>query len=531
MTAPAPTLLIHNAVVHTGTRAVDEPAPSCVAIADGRIAFVGSDDQGSSYDADEVVDARGALVAPAFVDAHVHSVMSGYLSTQLDLSTVSSLRETLDLVAAAARGREHPDDIIVGQGWDDSAWAERRPPTATELDEVAPGARVFLTRLDGHSAVLSPALMLAIDGLDEQPGYTLHGHMTLDAMAHSVAALGELIGPRTRLAAARAAMRGYAGQGIAAFHEAAAPHLGPAYEIDLVRQAASEAGLLATVYWGVHLGLDEARALGVHGLAGDLNADGSIGSRTAALHSPYEDRPGHTGHTYLSAEEMAEHVVLCTREGIQGGFHCIGESGIAELVEGFRLAEKQVGRESLRAAGHRLEHVEMPSQEAIAMMAELALHASMQPLFDELWGGPDQMYAERLGERWQGMNPVGAMHRAGVNVALGSDTPVSRPMPWDAIRAACRHHEAQQRVDRATAFRMHTVGGWRAALDPDVGAGVGTLVPGAPAHVALWHTELDGTLPPLDAQPVLDRLVVHGRTVHTSADDHQDRQHHDREAR
>ncbi|HET9501867.1 MAG TPA: amidohydrolase family protein [Marmoricola sp.] len=509
------TLLIRDAVVHTGTADVHDEAPSCVVVQDDRIVHVG-DDAAAAYPGAEVLHAQGALVAPAFVDAHVHTVMSGYLRTQLDLSTVSSLGETLELVARAARELDDPDEVIVGQGWDDSAWKERRPPTATELDDVAPGARIFLTRLDGHSAVLSPALMLAIDGLPEHLGYGHHGHMTLDAMAHAVAAMGELIGPRRRLAAARAAMVGFASQGIAAFHEAAAPHLGPAYEVELVRQAAAEAGLLPTVYWGVHLAVEEARALGARGLAGDLNADGSIGSRTAALHTPYEDRPGHTGHVYLTPEEMAAHVVLCTREGLQAGFHCIGESGVEALTEGFRLAEKELGRDAIRAAGHRLEHVEMATSETLAMMADLGLHASMQPLFDELWGGPEQMYAERLGERWRGMNSIGAMHRAGINVALGSDTPVTRPMPWDAIRAACRHHEVDQRVDRATAFRMHTVGGWRATADPDLHPDTGTLVPGAPAHLAVWRTELDGSLPALDASPVIERLVVAGRTVHRS---------------
>jgi predicted amidohydrolase YtcJ len=516
----ARTIVIRNAVVHTGTRGLHEPAPTAVVVHDGRIAHVGGDTGLADWASDpgvEHLDAQGGLVAPAFVDAHVHTVLSGYLRTQLDLSTVFSLAETLELVARAAADREDPDEVILGQGWDDSAWVERRPPTATELDGVAPGAKVFLTRLDGHSAVLSPALMLAIDGLAGHQGYGHHGHMTLDAMAHAVAALGELIGPRHRLAAARAAMQGYACQGIAAFHEAAAPHIGPAYEIELVRQAAAEAGLLPTVYWGVHLAVADARALGVRGLAGDLNADGSIGSRTAAMHTAYDDRPGHTGHAYLSPEQMAEHVVLCTREGLQAGFHCIGESGIEALTEAFRLAEKELGAAAIRRAGHRLEHVEMPSGETLAMMAELGLHASMQPLFDALWGGPDQMYAERLGDRWRGMNPIGAMHRAGINVALGSDTPVTRPMPWEAIRAACTHHEEDQRVDRATAFRMHTVGGWRASGDPDVGPDAGTLAVGAPAHLAVWRTELDGTLPPLDATPAIERLVVDGRTVQSAS--------------
>jgi predicted amidohydrolase YtcJ len=503
------TMLLHNAVIHTGTGATGLTA---LALTDGRVTWLGDEAGAAARDEGERIDGAGALIAPAFVDAHVHTVQTGFLETQVDLGGITSLRETLDLVADAAK-RADDDDIVVGTGWDDSLWPERRAPTATELDEVAPGARVILTRLDGHSAVLSPTLIHAIEGLGALRGYDEHGHMTLDAMAHTSAALAELIGPHRRLDAARAAMQVYARNGIAAFHENAAAHIGPAYEIALVRQAAEEAGLLATAYWGEHLAIDMARVLGVAGLAGDLNADGSIGSRTAALHTAYDDRPGHAGHAYLTAEEIAAHVVACTRAGIQAGFHCIGESGLLAVTEGYRKAEEELGTEAIRAAGHRLEHVEMPGAETIAMMADLGLSASMQPLFDELWGGPDQMYAERLGERWRGMNPIGAIDRAGINIALGSDTPVTRPHPWAAIWAAVRHHEPEQRVDRESAFRMHTVGGWRAVNDPGIDPATGTLAPGAPAHLAVWDTELDGTLPPVGSSPTLRRLVVSGRTV------------------
>ena len=332
--------------------------------------------------------------------------------------------------------------------------------------------------------------------------------MTLDAMQHTVAAVAGLIGPEQRLDAARAAVDDLARHGVAAFHEAAAPHIGPAYEIALVRQAAAERGLLPTFYWGEPGAFETAAELGALGVAGDLNADGSIGSRTAAMRTAYADRPGHTGHAYLDAHQIADHLVACTERGVQGGFHCIGEAGLDEVTEGFRRAEKRVGAEALRRARHRLEHVEMPSRDAVAMMSDLGVVASMQPLFDALWGGPDQMYAERLGERWRGMNPIGALHRAGVTVALGSDAPVTKARPWQAIRAACRHHEEDQRVDLETALAMHTAGGWRAARVDDAG----TLAVGEAAHLAIWETD-EGGLPDPDEDPRLTRLVVAGRTV------------------
>jgi predicted amidohydrolase YtcJ len=504
-----PGLLLHNGVVHTGRA----PA-SAIAVADGRIAFVGDDDAASSYDsAEEVVDLHGALVAPAFVDAHVHSVLTGFPLTQLDLRGTASLREVLDRVAAHARACGD-DTVIIGSGWEETGWPEGRAPTAAELDRAAPGKRVCLDRIECHSAVISSELVAAIPGLAGMDGYHEDGWVELEARHAVTVTLANLVGPTQRLEAARAAMGEMAAHGVAAFHENAAPHLSPEYELELVRRAAEEAGLLATFYWGEVGAVETARRIGAIGLAGDLNADGALGSRTAALHAPYDDQPGNSGHVYLSAPEIADHVVQCTREGLQAGFHCIGDLGIDAVAEGFRLAERELGRGALRAARHRLEHVEMASPEAVALMADLGVTASMQPLFDAMWGGPDGAYAERLGERWRGMNPVGAMLRAGVTVALGSDSPVTMVRPWQAIRAACEHHEEQLRTTQLEAFRAHTAGGWRAALDDEAGE----LRVGAPAHLAVWDcAELVGApgqeLPRLDEEPRLRRLVVAGRTV------------------
>jgi len=503
------TLLLRNAVVHTG----GAPA-SAHAVADGQIAFVGDDDAASSYDhADEVVDLHGALVAPAFVDAHMHAVLTGFPLTQLDLRGSQSLAEVLDRVAAHARSCGD-DTVIIGSGWEETTWPEGRAPTAAELDRAAPGKRVCLDRIECHSSVISSELVAAIPGLPGIDGYYEDGWVELDARHAVTVTLANLVGPNQRLEAARAAMGEMAAHGVAAFHENAAPHLSPEYELALVRRAAEEAGLLATFYWGETGAVEAAHRLGAVGLAGDLNADGALGSRTASLRAPYADQPDSCGHAYLSAAEIAEHVVLCTREGLQAGFHCIGDLGIAAVTEGFRMAERELGRDALRAARHRLEHVEMASTETVVMMADLGVAASMQPLFDAMWGGPDGAYAERLGERWRGMNPIGTMLRAGVPVALGSDSPVSVVRPWQAIRAACEHHEEELRTTPLDAFRAHTVGGWRAARDDDAGE----LRVGAPAHLAVWEcTGLTGEagreLPRIDEEPRLRRLVVAGRTV------------------
>src|SRR5213076_3347046 len=96
---------------------------------------------------------------------------------------------------------------------------------------------------------------------------------------------------------------------------------------------------------------------------------------------------------------------------------------------------------------HRVEHAEMLDAQTIAAFADLGLTASVQPAFDAAWGGPDGMYATRLGaERAAGLNPYAALLRAGVPLAFGSDSPVTPLGPWEAIRAAAFHCTPGHRI-------------------------------------------------------------------------------------
>jgi len=230
--------------------------------------------------------------------------------------------------------------------------------------------------------------------------------------------------------------------------------------------------------------LDLPAGARLHGLAGDLCADGSIGSRTAALRAPYADAPDTSGHLYLSADQVAAHVVACTEAKLQAGFHVIGDAALDEVLRGFGVAAETVGEQALRRRRHRLEHVEMVDAEAVRELTRLGVHASVQPIFDALWGGPDGLYAERLGvDRAVAMNPFAALAAAGVPLALGSDSPVTPFDPWGAVAACVFHTCASQRTSARAGFTAHTRGAWRAAGHDDRGV----LVPGAPATYVVWR--------------------------------------------
>ncbi|MEU4491056.1 amidohydrolase [Streptomyces purpurascens] len=522
--APSKTVLLRRGEVHSPA----DPFATAMVVERGQVAWVGSEGAADAFvdGVDEVIDLDGALVTPAFTDAHVHTTATGLALTGLDLSAAPSLEAALTLVRDFVASR--PDDrVLLGHGWDAARWPGGRPPTRAELDEAAGHRPLYLSRIDVHSAVVTTALLDLVPDVARADG-----PLTADAHHAVRAAAFAAVTPEQRVDAQRAALAHAVSLGIGTVHECAGPEISSEDDFTgLLRLAAGEPGPRVVGYWAER-DVAKARELGAIGAAGDLFVDGALGSHTACLHQPYADA-GHRGNAYLDAAAVAVHVVACTEAGLQAGFHAIGDAAVDAVVEGVRAAAEKLGLARVRAARHRVEHAEMLTPDALAAFAELGLTASVQPAFDALWGGEDGMYAQRLGvERARALNPFAALLRAGVPLAFGSDSPVTPLDPWGTVRAAAFHRTPEHRVSVRAAFTAHTRGGWRAVGRDDAGV----LVPGAPADYAVWHTgELvvqapddrvarwstdprSGTpglpdLTPGRDLPVCLRTVVGGRTV------------------
>ncbi|HEY0494210.1 MAG TPA: amidohydrolase [Kutzneria sp.] len=476
MSTVSATLLVGGRIYSSAS-----PDATAMAVVDGQVVWVGQDTPGVALYGDaEVVHLDGAFVAPAFVDAHVHATSAGLLLTGVDLTAAASVADVLSAV------RDAPGAAVWGHGWDETRFAEGRAPSRAELDEVARGRPVYLSRIDVHSALASSALIALAPKARDCDGWSESGSLSRAAHHEVRRAAKDAVSPAQRRQAQEAFLQLAASRGIASVHECAGPDISSVD--DLAELLTRGAGPQVVGYWGELNGVDTANSLGARGAAGDLFVDGALGSRTAALCSPYVDDPGNSGALYLDAAAIAEHVLACTAAGLQAGFHVIGDAAVAEVVAGFELAEKQVGAPELASCRHRLEHVEMVTAEQAARLASWGIVASVQPQFDATWGGPDGMYVQRLGaERGTRLNPFSQLAAAGALLALGSDAPVTPVAPWEAVRAAVHHRTDGFGVSPRAAFTAHTRGGWRAAgVDDGV---TGTLVPGAPATYAVWRAD------------------------------------------
>jgi predicted amidohydrolase YtcJ len=485
--APRKVTLYRNGSVYTAA----DPFATAMLVDGDTVAWVGSEQAATSIaDASmDVVDLHGALVAPGFVDSHVHLTETGIARDSLQLGGVSSARELLDAVAGSTA-----EGTVIGHGWDETRWADPSLPSAAELERAAGGRKVYLSRVDVHSALVSPALASAA-GLD---GLSAGGQVK--RAAHTAA----------RLAARRlpaAALHGYqrqalaeaAANGYVALAEMAAPHIGSIEDLQLAAGWNEGSGNGPAVpeilpYWGeLATSLEHAQSIldglgvSVLGLAGDLNIDGSIGSRTAALRSDYTDAPGERGSLYVSTDQAAAHLAACSRLGIQAGFHIIGDAGLDAALDALDLAAAEVGEQRVRAAGHRFEHVELADASAISRLAKYSVTVSAQPAFDSAWGGAGKLYEQRLGSRQLGMNPFASFYAAGVPICFGSDSPVTPLRPWSSVRACLEHSNPAEQISARAAFLGHTRAGWRSARYRNPMAG--QLVPGAPASFAVWEVE------------------------------------------
>jgi len=527
------TLLV-NGRVHSPA----QPDATAMAVRGGVIVWLGSDEVGRSMFPDaEIEDIDGGFAAPGFVDSHIHLTATGLTLSGLDLRPAGSRAQCIQMVADYAAA--HPGQPLWGHGWDETSWPENTPPSTGDLDAVLGDRPAYLARVDVHSALASTGLRRLVAELPAAAGFSAERPLVGDAH-HLVRAVARDSLTAEQLTEARAAaLEAAAASGIVAVHECAGPEIGGID--DWLRLRAVDHGVEVIGYWGEPVSTPaEARELmdvtGARGLAGDLFVDGALGSRTAWLHEPYADSPDHTGTCYLDPGAVEAHVRACTEAGITAGFHVIGDAAVATVVNAFERVAADLGSVAVARCGHRLEHVEMVNADQAAKLGRWGVIASVQPNFDALWGGPDGMYARRLGaERGSRLNPFALLASQGVPLALGSDAPVTGFDPWTSVRAAVNHRTTGSAISARAAFAAATRGGWRAGGVRDGDAG--TLAPGAPASYVIWDAgELEVHAPrdtvqrwstdprsrvpalprvgPDDAPPRCRRTVHRGAVIH-----------------
>ena len=399
------------------------------------------------------IDLDGRAVVPAFADCHVHLTDTGLFLDEHDLADVR------DAATYARRIAALPATAFVLAGnYDDSRWTDGGSASAAPLERAFPDAIAMAVRVDGHSCVVNRKAFAFVDlpaetsGIERDAGGMPTGRLFLDANWRAQAALLRALPEAMKRAADRRATALALRQGALHLHVQLVG-LGPrdAYVAEIA--AMRDAG---PAKW--HPKICErdpalAKELGLPYVGGDVFLDGSIGSGTAAVWTPYHDREG-TGTLMHDDSEVERYFSEAERLGISAGVHAIGDRAIEQCIAAW---EKVLGGKPSPRNRHFIEHFEIATPHQIARCAKLGIFLSMQPQFDAYWGFPGGMYDVRLGpQRARTMNALASVKRAGATLVGGDDSPVCALSPLDGMRAAVGHHNPQERLTIEDALLMYT---------------------------------------------------------------------------
>ncbi|WP_419815095.1 amidohydrolase [Glacieibacterium sp.] len=407
------------------------------------------------------VDAGGRTVMPGLIDAHGHVMELGYNALAVDLSGTTSLAQALARVTAYAKANPQAR-WIVGSGWNQERWPERRFPTAAELDRAVPDRPAYLTRIDGHAGWANNraiALAKVVAATPDPAGGRIErgpGGAPAGVFVDAAKGLIEAVLPKPTEAEARRAfdkaLQIMASVGLTQVGDMGIDpdtwRLYRAYDAGhrlTVRIAALAGGMdaLATIAPKGPIDWTGDERLSLHGVK--LYDDGALGSRGAFLKADYSDAPGNRGLSFNTNAALRTAVDKAAGQGFQIAVHAIGDAANAQVLDAYATVPAAT-RARLRL---RIEHAQIVDVADLPRFASLGIIASMQPTH----ATSDKGMAEaRLGEaRLGGAYAWETLIRSGARFAGGSDFPVEPPNPFYGL------HAAVTRQDRSG----QPLGGWR----------------------------------------------------------------------
>jgi hypothetical protein len=486
----------------------EQQYPEAVAVRDGTIVAVGglADCRAMAGSDMELVDLDGRVLMPGFVDAHCHPLMLGQSLTWVNCSPeeVPSIDAMVRLLGS--RGATlRAGAPIWGYGYHQGRLAEGRHPDRHDLDLVAIDRPVMVMHASGHGTVVN-TWMLGHMGVDDVTPNPEGGVIERDAAGHATGLLWDAAtdlitgeggvkitnhGPNFHvpdsqselLNALDVAQDVFLAKGVTTVLDAQVSQR----EMSVWLAARDEGRLrLRTGMLILSSLLDEVLDLGLNSTLGDdqlaflgikCYADGSLTSYNANISADYAFDPCHHGHVYHSDDELKDLIGRAHAVGLQVGIHAQGDAAIRSTLDAIEQAQSITPRPDAR---HRIEHCGLPGDEEIARMAALRVFAVNQPQHHFLYG---KAVAKAIGIGGDRYNPLGSLRRAGVEIALSSDAPVSMPDPMASVFAAVTRAsveggmvgDASQCITVEEALRAHTMGGARSMHRETT---VGSLAPG-----------------------------------------------------
>jgi predicted amidohydrolase YtcJ len=530
MTSPTNpvTLSIINGRVWTGVPA--RPWAEAVALSDDRIAAVGSNGEIRALTgvSARVIDARGGLVAPGFIDSHVHFLIGGMSLASVQLRDARTPAEFISRIKTFALSVQ-PGVWITGGDWDHQNWGGELPASSW-IDSVTPNNPVWINRLDGHMALANGAAMRAAK-VPLTGGDITGGTIVRDAYGHPTGIFKDnaqdLIDPAVPDAtsamqdrALDAAMTYVAERGVTSVD-----HMGTWSDLAVFERARNAGKLRTRIYASVPLSTwarlrDTIAARGhgdswlrIGGLKGFV--DGSLGSHTAAMMEPFTDAPGDTGLLVNTPEDLYTWTSNADKAKLHVIVHAIGDRAIDLQLNIFERVEGENGPRDRR---FRIEHAQHIAPRDIPRFAQLGVIPSMQPYH----AIDDGRWAEKVigPERAKTTYAFRSLRDSGARLAFGSDWFVAPATPLEGIYAAVtrrtlddKHPNGwvpEQKIGVEDALRAYTTGGAFASFEENE---KGSLAPGMLGDVVIVDRDLTAIPPETIREARIMYTIVGGRII------------------
>ena len=508
-------LVFKNGNIYTVSDA--RPKAEAVAIKGDRILFVGSNSEAEKYVGSNtrVVDLGGKTMLPGMTDAHHHLSDVGFREITLNFEGITNLEDFLAKVKERVN-QKRPGEWVTGRGWIETFWSPPVFPTRWDLDKIAPNNPVILTRADGHGTVVNSAA-LTIAGIDKNTRSPFGGEISrdkrsgepngilLDAAQHLVASH---VPPTSAAEAEQAIVLGVKRDVELGWTQVQDPG-GSFAEVELFKKLQDEGKIKLRIYKALSAPGKEAQRLLRDGpiIGADdyhltvrtlkLYADGSLGSRSAALLQPYSDMPDTSGFLTIKEEDLQPLLREALRKGIQIQTHAIGDRGNRFILDQYEKAMSAVPKAEwkIKEPRWRVEHSQIVNPTDIPRFAKLGVIPSMQPshAIGDLHFAPSRLGIARLAGAyaWQSFIKSGSI------VPGGSDAPVERGEPMIEFYAAVARKDLkgfsgegwhpEEAVSREQALRMFTIWPAYAAFEEKLR---GSIEPGKLADFTLLSADI-----------------------------------------
>ena len=467
----------------------------------------------------QVIDLKGQLVIPGFVEGHGHFTGIGQAELGLKLMSTTSWEQIVGKDAERVKAAK-PGEWIYGRGWHQEKWNARPNPNVEgfpihdALSKVSPNNPVVLTHASGHATFVN-AKAMELSGISSATKDPEGGDLIRDAKGNPTGLLRETASrlvrrgrgaPELTPAEAEArerkiielAAREVLSKGVTSFQDAGSSF----QDVDRFK-AAADAGTLGVRLWVmIRQGNDALRQnLAKYRMVGHADGmltvraikhsiDGALGSRGAWLLEPYSDKPDDRGDNTTPPATIRETAKLAVEHGYQLCVHAIGDRANRETLDIFAEAFKGRDGKELR---WRVEHAQHLHPADIPRFGKLGIIASMQGIHctSDAPYVPARLGSKRAEEGayvWQKLMKSGAL------VTNGTDAPVEDVDPIASYYATVSRKMKDgtvfypdQRMNRMEALRSYTINGARAAFEEN---SKGTLKAGKYADLVVLSKDI-----------------------------------------